>query len=206
MVEYKVDSEGTPCEYKTPFRRNTTWHRVPTAAGALSRGSPTQGPDRLQCQQILQQHQAAIPRSTSFDRKLPDGSRCSLFSTSVFFGCLPMPNLALIKGWKQRLNMGDWITVLHYKSTMTKNTVHCLILSHIQIKELKWLSTLKENSFSTRSLWMWLSTDGFIIYFMCKHCTHARTNLHNVTVVQKGKGKKTLTKQIKKRNDPVRHF
>ncbi|KAK2922074.1 signal-induced proliferation-associated 1-like protein 2 isoform X2 [Channa argus] len=76
MVEYKVDSEGTPCEYKTPFRRNTTWHRVPTAAGPpLSRGSPTQGPDRLQCQQILQQHQASIPRSTSFDRKLPDGSR-----------------------------------------------------------------------------------------------------------------------------------
>ncbi|XP_029030869.1 signal-induced proliferation-associated 1-like protein 2 isoform X3 [Betta splendens] len=76
MVEYKVDSEGTPCEYKTPFRRNTTWHRVPVAGGApLSRGSPTQGPDRLQCQQILQQHQAAIPRSTSFDRKLPDGSR-----------------------------------------------------------------------------------------------------------------------------------
>uniref|UniRef100_A0A8C6LRE3 Signal induced proliferation associated 1 like 2 n=1 Tax=Nothobranchius furzeri TaxID=105023 RepID=A0A8C6LRE3_NOTFU len=75
MVEYKVDSEGTPCEYKTPFRRNTTWHRVPAAAGTpLSRGSPTQGPDRLQCQQILQQHQAAIPRSTSFDRKLPDGS------------------------------------------------------------------------------------------------------------------------------------
>ncbi|KAK5853761.1 hypothetical protein PBY51_014891 [Eleginops maclovinus] len=76
MVEYKVDSEGTPCEYKTPFRRNTTWHRVPATAGApLSRGSPTQGPDRLQCQEILRQHQAAIPRSTSFDRKLPDGSR-----------------------------------------------------------------------------------------------------------------------------------
>ncbi|KAJ3609856.1 hypothetical protein NHX12_021950 [Muraenolepis orangiensis] len=67
MVEYKVDSEGTPCEYKTPFRRNTTWHRVPGAAGqALSRNSPTQGPDRMQCQQILQQHQASIiPRSTS---------------------------------------------------------------------------------------------------------------------------------------------
>uniref|UniRef100_A0A3P9NSD7 Signal induced proliferation associated 1 like 2 n=1 Tax=Poecilia reticulata TaxID=8081 RepID=A0A3P9NSD7_POERE len=75
MVEYKVDSEGQPCEYKTPFRRNTTWHRVPATAGTpLSRGSPTQGPDRLQCQQILQQHQAVIPRSTSFDRKLPDGS------------------------------------------------------------------------------------------------------------------------------------
>ncbi|MED6254984.1 Signal-induced proliferation-associated 1-like protein 2 [Ataeniobius toweri] len=76
MVEYKVDSEGQPCEYKTPFRRNTAWHRVPATAGTpLSRGSPTQGPDRLQCQQILQQHQAVIPRSTSFDRKLPDGSR-----------------------------------------------------------------------------------------------------------------------------------
>uniref|UniRef100_A0A3B4APD0 Uncharacterized protein n=1 Tax=Periophthalmus magnuspinnatus TaxID=409849 RepID=A0A3B4APD0_9GOBI len=76
MVEYKVDSEGTPCEYKTPFRRNTTWHRMPTAGGPqLSRGSPTQGPERLQCQQILQQHQGGIPRSTSFDRKLPDGSR-----------------------------------------------------------------------------------------------------------------------------------
>uniref|UniRef100_A0A669EZT6 Signal induced proliferation associated 1 like 2 n=1 Tax=Oreochromis niloticus TaxID=8128 RepID=A0A669EZT6_ORENI len=73
--------DGTPrrgCSelYRIPMvERNTTWHRVPTAAGALSRGSPTQGPDRLQCQQILQQHQAAIPRSTSFDRKLPDGSR-----------------------------------------------------------------------------------------------------------------------------------
>ncbi|XP_016892575.1 signal-induced proliferation-associated 1-like protein 2 isoform X1 [Cynoglossus semilaevis] len=76
MVEYKVDSEGTPCEYKTPFRRNTTWHRMPTSSGPpLSRNSPTQAPDRLQCQQILQQHQAVIPRSTSFDRKLPDGSR-----------------------------------------------------------------------------------------------------------------------------------
>nr|XP_015218097.1 PREDICTED: signal-induced proliferation-associated 1-like protein 2 isoform X2 [Lepisosteus oculatus] len=77
MVEYKLDSEGTPCEYKTPFRRNTTWHRVPTPAGQpLSRASPTQGSaDRLPCQQLLQQAQAAIPRSTSFDRKLPDGAR-----------------------------------------------------------------------------------------------------------------------------------
>uniref|UniRef100_A0AAQ4QP90 Signal induced proliferation associated 1 like 2 n=1 Tax=Gasterosteus aculeatus aculeatus TaxID=481459 RepID=A0AAQ4QP90_GASAC len=65
MVEYKVDSEGTPCEYKTPFRRNTTWHRVPGAAGPpLSRGSPTQGPERLQCQQILQQHQAGDKNSS----------------------------------------------------------------------------------------------------------------------------------------------
>ncbi|XP_036380751.1 signal-induced proliferation-associated 1-like protein 2 [Megalops cyprinoides] len=76
MVEYKLDSEGTPCEYKTPFRRNTTWHRVPAPAGQpLTRGSPTQAPERLQCQQLLQQAPAAIPRSTSFDRKLQDGSR-----------------------------------------------------------------------------------------------------------------------------------
>ncbi|XP_019902399.2 signal-induced proliferation-associated 1-like protein 2 isoform X1 [Esox lucius] len=82
MVEYKVDSEGTPCEYKTPFRRNTTWHRVPTPAGQPppnptppGRSSPSQGhPDRVG-QQVLQQGQLAIPRSTSFDRKLPDGSR-----------------------------------------------------------------------------------------------------------------------------------
>ncbi|XP_049644871.1 signal-induced proliferation-associated 1-like protein 2 isoform X1 [Suncus etruscus] len=79
MVEYKLDSEGTPCEYKTPFRRNTTWHRVPTPVlQPLSRASPVTGtPDRLQCQQLLQQAQAAIPRSTSFDRKLPDGTRSS---------------------------------------------------------------------------------------------------------------------------------
>ncbi|KAL0178651.1 hypothetical protein M9458_027545, partial [Cirrhinus mrigala] len=73
MVEYKLDSEGTPCEYKTPFKRNTTWHRVPTGGQPLPRGSPTQGPDRMPCQQILQHAQTAIPRSTSFDRKLPDG-------------------------------------------------------------------------------------------------------------------------------------
>ncbi|XP_046885096.1 signal-induced proliferation-associated 1-like protein 2 isoform X3 [Hypomesus transpacificus] len=79
MVEYKVDSEGMPCEYKTPFRRNTTWHRVPTPGGApLPRGSPTMGPERHQAQHLLQQAQAAIPRSTSFDRKLPDGSRAVL--------------------------------------------------------------------------------------------------------------------------------
>ncbi|XP_036429497.1 signal-induced proliferation-associated 1-like protein 2 [Colossoma macropomum] len=77
MVEYKLDSEGTPCEYKTPFRRNTTWHRVPTtpAGQPLPRGSPTQCPERGQCQPILQHSQASIPRSTSFDRKLPDNSR-----------------------------------------------------------------------------------------------------------------------------------
>ncbi|XP_016393948.1 signal-induced proliferation-associated 1-like protein 2, partial [Sinocyclocheilus rhinocerous] len=67
MVEYKLDSEGTPCEYKTPFKRHTTWHRVPTSGQPL--------PDRMPCQQVLQHAQTAIPRSTSFDRKLPDGPR-----------------------------------------------------------------------------------------------------------------------------------
>ncbi|KAB5581978.1 hypothetical protein PHYPO_G00181860 [Pangasianodon hypophthalmus] len=77
MVEYKLDSEGTPCEYKTPFRRNTTWHRVPTTPGGqpLSQGSPTQGPEQVQCQPISQHIEISIPRSTSFDRKLPDISR-----------------------------------------------------------------------------------------------------------------------------------
>ncbi|KAJ8361426.1 hypothetical protein SKAU_G00179510 [Synaphobranchus kaupii] len=68
MVEYKLDSEGTPCEYKTPFRRNTTWHRVPPPAGqAAPRASPT-----------LQRASPSLPRTGSFDRKLPDGSRGAL--------------------------------------------------------------------------------------------------------------------------------
>lgn len=79
MVEYKLDSEGTPCEYKTPFRRNTTWHRVPTSSGGqpLPRGSPTQGPEQVQCQPISEHIERSIPRSTSFDRKLPDIPRYS---------------------------------------------------------------------------------------------------------------------------------
>ncbi|XP_075059604.1 signal-induced proliferation-associated 1-like protein 2 [Mixophyes fleayi] len=78
MVEYKVDREGTPCEYKTPFRCSTTWHQVQSPIEQPhSRGSPIlETLDRLQCQQFLQQSQAAIPRSTSFDRKMPDGARC----------------------------------------------------------------------------------------------------------------------------------
>nr|DBA26951.1 TPA: hypothetical protein GDO54_011140 [Pyxicephalus adspersus] len=79
VVEYKVDTEGTPCEYKTPFRRNTTWHRVQTPVGQLnSCASPVLGSnDRLQCQQFLQQSQAGIPRSTSFGRKMSDSTRGS---------------------------------------------------------------------------------------------------------------------------------
>ncbi|CAM4728018.1 unnamed protein product [Leuciscus chuanchicus] len=84
MVEYKLDSEGTPCEYKTPFKRNTTWHRVPTSSQPVPRGSPTQGPDRTPCQQVLQN---AIPRSTSFDRKLPDGPRTAQDTESPQMSC-----------------------------------------------------------------------------------------------------------------------
>ncbi|XP_047668073.1 signal-induced proliferation-associated 1-like protein 2 isoform X2 [Tachysurus fulvidraco] len=78
MVEYKLDGEGTPCEYKTPFKRNTTWHRVSTTPGGqpLHQGSHSQGPEQVQCQSISQQIEISIPRSTSFDRKLPNISRC----------------------------------------------------------------------------------------------------------------------------------
>ncbi|XP_077342357.1 signal-induced proliferation-associated 1-like protein 2 isoform X1 [Lithobates pipiens] len=77
VVEYKVDNEGTPCEYKTPFRRNTTWHRVQNPVGQLnSCASPVLGStDRLHCQQFLQQSQPGIPRSTSFGRKMSDSTR-----------------------------------------------------------------------------------------------------------------------------------
>ncbi|XP_028903214.1 signal-induced proliferation-associated 1-like protein 2 isoform X2 [Ornithorhynchus anatinus] len=81
LVEYKLDSEGAPCEYKTPFRRNTTWHRVPTPAPAgqpPARVSPGLGPpDGIPAQQLQRHSRAALPRSTSFDRKLPDGARSS---------------------------------------------------------------------------------------------------------------------------------
>ncbi|GAA6107794.1 signal-induced proliferation-associated 1-like protein 2 isoform X1, partial [Tachysurus ichikawai] len=77
MVEYKLDGEGTPCEYKTPFKRNTTWHRVSTTPGGqpLHQGLHSQGPEQVQCQSISQQIEISIPRSTSFDRKLPNISR-----------------------------------------------------------------------------------------------------------------------------------
>uniref|UniRef100_A0AAY4EC22 Signal induced proliferation associated 1 like 2 n=1 Tax=Denticeps clupeoides TaxID=299321 RepID=A0AAY4EC22_9TELE len=83
VVIIQPHEDGTPrrgCSelYRIPMveYKNTTWHRVPAAGGQpLSRGSPTQGPERVQCQPHLQHAQSGIPRSTSFDRKLPDGSR-----------------------------------------------------------------------------------------------------------------------------------
>uniref|UniRef100_A0A4W3HL49 Signal-induced proliferation-associated 1 like 2 n=1 Tax=Callorhinchus milii TaxID=7868 RepID=A0A4W3HL49_CALMI len=83
VVIIQPHEDGSPrrgCSelYRIPMvERNTTWHRVPTPAGQpLSRASPIQGAsDRLQSQQMLQQVQTSIPRSTSFDRKLPEGVR-----------------------------------------------------------------------------------------------------------------------------------
>lgn len=54
------------------------WHRMTHVPQALplSRVSPTQGPDRpFPSQQMFQYAQAAISRSTSFDKKYQDGSR-----------------------------------------------------------------------------------------------------------------------------------
>ncbi|KAG8444549.1 hypothetical protein GDO86_009639 [Hymenochirus boettgeri] len=76
MVEYKQESEGSPCEQKPSFRHNNMWHRVETSVGQpVSRASPILGTSDMQCQKFLQQSQAAIPRSTSFDRKIPDSAR-----------------------------------------------------------------------------------------------------------------------------------
>ncbi|TRY92566.1 hypothetical protein DNTS_029568 [Danionella cerebrum] len=69
MVEYKLDSEGTPCEYKTPFKRNTTWHRVSGSGQQCQPHTQQRERDR---EQEREHASGAIPRSTSFDRKLPD--------------------------------------------------------------------------------------------------------------------------------------
>uniref|UniRef100_A0A9J7ZIU6 Signal induced proliferation associated 1 like 2 n=1 Tax=Cyprinus carpio carpio TaxID=630221 RepID=A0A9J7ZIU6_CYPCA len=83
--------------YRIPMveYKNTTWHRVPTGGQPLPRGSPTQGPDRMPCQQILQHAQTAIPRSTSFDRKSvqdvekPPISSCSKGDASQHYRSSP---------------------------------------------------------------------------------------------------------------------
>ncbi|XP_050979422.1 LOW QUALITY PROTEIN: signal-induced proliferation-associated 1-like protein 2 [Labeo rohita] len=64
-------------EYKT-LGTGPGWHRMTHVPQALplSRVSPTQGPDRPSpSQQMFQYAQAAISRSTSFDKKYQDGSR-----------------------------------------------------------------------------------------------------------------------------------
>ncbi|TRY82087.1 hypothetical protein DNTS_024092 [Danionella cerebrum] len=64
-------------EYKT-LGSGPGWHRMTHVPQGLplSRVSPTQGPDRPSpSQQMFQYAQAAISRSTSFDKKYQDGSR-----------------------------------------------------------------------------------------------------------------------------------
>lgn len=64
-------------EYKT-LGTGPGWHRMTHVPQGLplSRVSPTQGPDRPSpSQQMFQYAQAAISRSTSFDKKYQDGSR-----------------------------------------------------------------------------------------------------------------------------------
>uniref|UniRef100_A0A4W4H4K5 Signal induced proliferation associated 1 like 2 n=1 Tax=Electrophorus electricus TaxID=8005 RepID=A0A4W4H4K5_ELEEL len=96
VVIIQPHEDGTPrrgCSelYRIPMvERNTTWHRVPTtpAGQPLSRGSPTQGPERGHCQAVLQHSQTSMPRSTSFDRKAHDGSRYSLSFPHSFHLCV----------------------------------------------------------------------------------------------------------------------
>ncbi|XP_041420468.1 signal-induced proliferation-associated 1-like protein 2 isoform X2 [Xenopus laevis] len=80
VVEYKLDSEDT-CDFKTPFKRNTTWHHVQSpVCQPVTCVSPIVGTSEkmpaVPCQQFFQQCQAGIPRSTSFDKKMTDGTRC----------------------------------------------------------------------------------------------------------------------------------
>ncbi|XP_062303840.1 signal-induced proliferation-associated 1-like protein 2 isoform X1 [Osmerus eperlanus] len=84
MVEYKVDHEGAP----TPFRMTTAaWHRVSAVPGGppLSRASPTQGPSPGQ--QMFQYVHGTISRSTSFDRKLQDGTSVKDYEISPTPSC-----------------------------------------------------------------------------------------------------------------------
>uniref|UniRef100_A0A8C5CH26 Signal induced proliferation associated 1 like 2 n=1 Tax=Gadus morhua TaxID=8049 RepID=A0A8C5CH26_GADMO len=149
MVEYKVDSEGTPCEYKTPFRRNTTWHRVPGPSGqALSRSSPTQGPDRLQCQQILQQHQAnAIPRSTSFDRKLPDGSSSPSNQSSS-----SDPGPCGSTSWSQQAGYDGYGSIPSHRSHRSlQNSLAVCLVSYLRATGDKTSSHSSSNTLSSNA-------------------------------------------------------
>ncbi|XP_031418467.1 signal-induced proliferation-associated 1-like protein 2 isoform X2 [Clupea harengus] len=74
LVEYKLDGEGAPLRATTVGTLGGAgWHRVPMTQ-QLSRTSPTQAPSPGQ-QQRFHYAQAAISRSTSFDKKFQDGQR-----------------------------------------------------------------------------------------------------------------------------------
>ncbi|KAL1265927.1 hypothetical protein QQF64_003954, partial [Cirrhinus molitorella] len=89
VVVIQPHEDGTPRRgaselYRVPVMEYKTlgtgpgWHRMTHVPQGLplSRVSPTQGPDRPSpSQQMFQYAQAAISRSTSFDKKYQDGSR-----------------------------------------------------------------------------------------------------------------------------------
>uniref|UniRef100_A0A8C1W6Q8 Signal-induced proliferation-associated 1 like 2 n=1 Tax=Cyprinus carpio TaxID=7962 RepID=A0A8C1W6Q8_CYPCA len=89
VVVIQPHEDGTPRRgaselYRVPYMEYKTvgpgpgWHRMSHVPQGLplSRVSPTQGPDRPSpSQQMFQYAQAAISRSTSFDKKYQDGSR-----------------------------------------------------------------------------------------------------------------------------------
>lgn len=89
VVVLQAHEDGTPRRgasemYRVPIMEYKTlgtgpgWHRMTHVPQALplSRVSPTQGPDRPSpSQQMFHYAQAAISRSTSFDKKYQDGSR-----------------------------------------------------------------------------------------------------------------------------------
>uniref|UniRef100_A0A671NGY3 Signal-induced proliferation-associated 1-like protein 2 n=1 Tax=Sinocyclocheilus anshuiensis TaxID=1608454 RepID=A0A671NGY3_9TELE len=89
VVVIQPHEDGTPRRgaselHRVPYMEYKTlgpgpgWHRMTHVPQGLplSRVSPTQGPDRPSpSQQMFQYAQAAISRSTSFDKKYQDGSR-----------------------------------------------------------------------------------------------------------------------------------
>uniref|UniRef100_A0A8C1Q9H0 Signal-induced proliferation-associated 1 like 2 n=1 Tax=Cyprinus carpio TaxID=7962 RepID=A0A8C1Q9H0_CYPCA len=99
VVVIQPHEDGTPRRgaselYRVPYMEYKTvgpgpgWHRMSHVPQGLplSRVSPTQGPDRPSpSQQMFQYAQAAISRSTSFDKKYQDGSRSEICDYCILF-------------------------------------------------------------------------------------------------------------------------
>uniref|UniRef100_A0A8C1W4E2 Signal-induced proliferation-associated 1 like 2 n=1 Tax=Cyprinus carpio TaxID=7962 RepID=A0A8C1W4E2_CYPCA len=99
VVVIQPHEDGTPRRgaselYRVPYMEYKTvgpgpgWHRMSHVPQGLplSRVSPTQGPDRPSpSQQMFQYAQAAISRSTSFDKKYQDGSRLEICDYCILF-------------------------------------------------------------------------------------------------------------------------
>ncbi|XP_064421178.1 signal-induced proliferation-associated 1-like protein 1 isoform X2 [Latimeria chalumnae] len=86
VMEYKMNNEGVPYEFKFPFRNNNKWQRgMPKAQASLQTQSPTQGQVAARAgsaggtpKQQSQERGGNIPRSASSDgRPLDSKSRLS---------------------------------------------------------------------------------------------------------------------------------